>query len=252
MERRCRAPSLLGFRCPGKKVNSESLCAHGNLPEKKRERERKNVSGRLSLGEMGLQLYFQKGLLYPELHISRSERYKVMQNQLNIPSVLPLTKPGHFLHNFPQKRVLCYVHYLLALWPVNILWLFLDKVWSTRKPDFPLSFQFAVPLRKQSYILMKQRCSGLQQRKYLLTQGFYVANTKATACFSCIPTILANALPAAHWVKDKETWQQTLAQQCSIILIKLFFFNNSKVRLGVLWTIMYVSYKSVDKTAKQA
>ena len=99
---------------------------------------------------------------------------------------------------------------------------------------------------------MKQRCSGLQQRKYLLTQGSYVANTKATACFSCIPTILANALPAAHWVKDKETWQQTLAQQCSIILIKLFFLNNSKVRLGVLCTIMYVSYKSVDKTAKQA
>jgi len=79
---------------------------------------------------------------------------------------------------------------------------------------------------------MKQRCSGLQQRKYLLTQGFYVANTKATACFSCIPTILANALPAAHWVKDKETWQQTLAQQCSIILIKLFFFLITR-RLGL-------------------
>jgi len=31
-----------------------------------------------------------------------------------------------------------------------------------------------------------------------------------------------------------------------------FFLNNSKVRLGVLWTIMYVSYKSVDKSAKQA
>ena len=93
-----------------KKVNSESLCAQGNLPEKKRERERRNVMGRPSLGETGLQLYFQKGLLYPELHISRSERYKVMQNQLNIPSVLPLTKPGHFLHNFPQTRFLCCVH----------------------------------------------------------------------------------------------------------------------------------------------
>ena len=33
---------------------------------------------------------------------------------------------------------------------------------------------------------------------------------------------------------------------------KAFFLNNSKVRLGVLWTIMYVSYKSLDKTAKQA
>ena len=52
---------------------------------------------------------------------------------------------------------------------------------------------------------MEQRCSGLQQRKYLLTQEAYVANTKSTACFSCIPTILANALTGAHWVKDKET-----------------------------------------------
>ena len=118
MERRCRAPSLLGFRCPGKKVNSESLCAHGNLPEKKRERERKNVSGRLSLGEMGLQLYFQKGLLYPELHISRSERYKVMQNQLNIPSVLPLSKPGHFLQSFHKQG--SYVMYII-FWPHGLL-----------------------------------------------------------------------------------------------------------------------------------
>ena len=53
---------------------------------------------------------------------------------------------------------------------------------------------------------MEQRCSGLQQRKNLLTQGSYVANAKATACFSCIPTILANAPPGAHWVRDKETW----------------------------------------------
>ena len=79
---------------------------------------------------------------------------------------------------------------------------------------------------------MEQRCSELRKRKNLLTQGSYVANAKATACFSCIPTILANALPGAHWVKDKETQQQTLAQQCSIILIKLFY--PSKVMLGVL------------------
>ena len=51
---------------------------------------------------------------------------------------------------------------------------------------------------------MEQRCNGLQQRKNLLTQGSYVANAKATACFSCIPTILANALPGAHWVKTRK------------------------------------------------
>ena len=38
--------------------------------------------GRPSLGEAGLQLYFQKELLYPELHISRSERCRVMQKVL--------------------------------------------------------------------------------------------------------------------------------------------------------------------------
>ena len=97
---------------------------------------------------------------------------------------------------------------------------------------------------------MEQRHSGLQQRKNLPTQGFSVANAKATACFSCIPTIFVNVLPGAHWVKDKETQQQTLAQQCSIILIKLFY--RSKVMLGVLWTIMCISCKNVDKPAKQA
>ena len=52
---------------------------------------------------------------------------------------------------------------------------------------------------------MEQRCSGFQQRKNLLTQGSYVAKAKATACFSCIPTIFANALPGALCIKDKET-----------------------------------------------
>ena len=40
MERRRRVPSQLGLRSPGKKVNSENLCAPGNQPEKKGERER--------------------------------------------------------------------------------------------------------------------------------------------------------------------------------------------------------------------
>ena len=37
---RCRAPSREGLRSQGKKVNSESLCAPGNQPEKERGRER--------------------------------------------------------------------------------------------------------------------------------------------------------------------------------------------------------------------
>ena len=37
---RCRAPSREGLRSPGRKVNSESLCAPEDQPEKERERER--------------------------------------------------------------------------------------------------------------------------------------------------------------------------------------------------------------------
>ena len=60
---------------------------------------------------------------------------------------------------------------------------------------------------------MEQRCNGLQQRKYLLTQGSYVVNAKATVCFSYIPTILTNALPCTQWIRNMETWQQALTQQ---------------------------------------
>ena len=37
---RCRAPSQEGLRSPGRKVNSESLCAPGDQPEREGERER--------------------------------------------------------------------------------------------------------------------------------------------------------------------------------------------------------------------
>ena len=91
MGRRRRVLSRLGLRSPGKKVNSESLCAPGNQPEKRerekeKEKERK-TQGDQALMKLSLQLYFQKELLYLELHISRSKRYKVMQSQLNITSV---------------------------------------------------------------------------------------------------------------------------------------------------------------------
>ena len=66
---------------------------------------------------------------------------------------------------------------------------------------------------KESYILMEQRGSELQQRKSQLAQRSDVVNSKATACFSYIPTMLTNALPGAQWIRDMGTWQQALAQQ---------------------------------------
>ena len=58
---------------------------------------------------------------------------------------------------------------------------------------------------KQSYILMEQRCSELQQRKNQLAQRSYMVNFKATSCFSDIPTMLTNALPGAQWIRDMGT-----------------------------------------------
>ena len=66
---------------------------------------------------------------------------------------------------------------------------------------------------KQSYIFTEQRCSELQQRKNQLAQRSDVVNSKATICFSYIPTMLTNAHPGAQWIRDMGTWQQALAQQ---------------------------------------
>ena len=66
---------------------------------------------------------------------------------------------------------------------------------------------------KQGYILMEQRCSGLQRKKNLLAQRSDVVNITATTCFSYITTIVTNALPGTQWIRDMGTWQQALAQQ---------------------------------------
>ena len=66
---------------------------------------------------------------------------------------------------------------------------------------------------KQSYILMEQRCSELQQRNNHLAQRSDVVNSKTNTCSSYIPTMLTNVLPGAQWIRDMGTWQQALAQQ---------------------------------------
>ena len=95
----------------------------------------------------------------------------------------------------------------IILWPCGLLTFCNSFVIKVGLPENLFSlylFSLQSPSRNR-YILIEQRHCGLQQRKNVLTQGSYVVNSKATACFSCIPTILANALPGAHWVKDKET-----------------------------------------------
>ena len=50
-------------------------------------------------------------------------------------------------------------------------------------------------------------------KKNLLAQRSDVVNSKATTCFSYIPTMLTNALLGTQWIRDMGTWQQALAQQ---------------------------------------
>ena len=53
-----------------------------------KRKEMKNDMGRPSFSKQGPLLYFQRELLYLELYIEQSEKCRVMQSQLNIPSAL--------------------------------------------------------------------------------------------------------------------------------------------------------------------
>ena len=82
--------------------------------------------------------YFLKRIFYTFTYTQREMKdarsYRVSQN---IPAVLPLLKPGFFLHTFPTNDV---VYIIFWPWrPVNILWPSFDKGCSTRKLIFPQS-----------------------------------------------------------------------------------------------------------------
>ena len=89
--------------------------------EEKRENEKKNDTGRPSFGERGPQLYFQKELLYLDLHIEGNERCKVTQSQPKHYIYFVFIKTRVFSAYLSHKQ--CCVHYLLAL---EGLWTFYD------------------------------------------------------------------------------------------------------------------------------
>ena len=67
---RCRTPSQLGLRSPGKKVYSESPCIPSSHPERRTEREKeskgkKNDTGRPSSDEARSIALFSKGAFIP-------------------------------------------------------------------------------------------------------------------------------------------------------------------------------------------
>ena len=143
MEWKCRVLSRGGLRSPGRKVNSEGLCAPRDQPEKE-ERERENDMGRPSLGGTGSAALFSKRAFIP--WVIHSQKWNMQghtesaQHSISL-TIIKTSLPFAYLST---SRVFCCVHYLLALWPANILWLFPDKGWSTRKLVFSFKVFFSI------------------------------------------------------------------------------------------------------------
>ena len=140
----------------------------------------------------------------------------------NIPAVLPLSKLGFFLHTFPINKglILCtlssglgglltfYDPFLIKvdqpenLFSLEVFFLYTSNLCQPQKVLNRVTFSWskgAVGYNKKKNLLIAQRSD--------------VVNTKATPCFSYIPTILTNALPGTQCIRDMGTWQQALAQQ---------------------------------------
>ena len=143
----------------------------------------------------------------------------------NIPAVLPLSKLGFFLHTFPINKglILCTLSSGLG----GLLTFYDHPLFFFIKVDQPenlfsleVFFVYTSNLCQPQKVLNKVTFSwnksavGYNKKKNLLiAQRSDVVNTKATPCFSYIPTILTNALPGKQWIRDMGTWQQALAQQ---------------------------------------
>ena len=105
-------------------MNTGSLYAPRDQPEKERERERERErmidTGRPScFDERGSFTLIQKGLLYLYLYIEGNERCKVIQSQPKHSSSFALIETRVFLHTFPTNDVM-----YIIFWPwrpVNIL-----------------------------------------------------------------------------------------------------------------------------------
>ena len=131
----------------------------------------------------------------------------------------PYRNQDFFLHTFPINKgpILCTLSSglggLLTFYDP-----FLIKV--NQKTCFPLKcfFLYTSNLCQPQKVLNRVTFSwskgtvGYNKKKNLLAQRSDVVNTKATTCFSYIPTILTNALPGTQWIRDMGTWQQALAQ----------------------------------------
>ena len=83
------------------------------------QRRQMNDTGRPSFSERGLQLYFQKELLYPDLYIEGNERCKVMQSQPKHSSSFALIETRTFFC-MPFHKQGSYAMYIIV-WPGGLL-----------------------------------------------------------------------------------------------------------------------------------
>ena len=134
----------------------------------------------------------------------------------------PFRNQDFFLHTFPINKglMLCTLSSGLG----GLLTFYDPFLMKVDQPEnlfsLEVSFLYTSNLCQPQKVLNKVTFSWSKgavgynnNKKNLLAQRSDVVNTKATTCFSYIPTILTNALPGTQWIRDMGTWQQALAQQ---------------------------------------
>ena len=145
---KCRALSQEGLRSPGRKLNSESLCAPGDQPEKRRERERENDSGRPSLGGTGSAALFTKRVFIP--WVTHFQKWKMQSHAESAQHYISLTFIGTRLFSayLSIYKGLCVMY--IIFWPGGLLTfydLFLINVGQPENLFFPLKcFFFIFPI----------------------------------------------------------------------------------------------------------
>ena len=137
---------------------------------------------------------------------------------------LTFTRTRMFSAHLFVYKGLCVTH--IIFWPCGLPTFydsFLIKVGQPENLFSPLKcfffiFPICITLKKYWTKLhfIEQRYGRLQERKNQLAQRSDEVNSKATTCFSYIPTTLTNALPGVQWIRDMGTWQQAFAQQWNL------------------------------------
>ena len=140
---RHRAPSWLGLRSPGKKSEQRApvlqvVILKEEQREKRREKEKKEWHGETKLWWSQVCSFIFKRSFYtlsypfPEVKDIESCRVSSTLHQFDLHRDQDV-----FCITLYLQGSLCYAHYLLARRPIDILWPFSDKGWSTRKLAFP-------------------------------------------------------------------------------------------------------------------